>query len=562
MTTKQLSKALQHLRRILRSSAEGGMTDGQLLARFVTSRDEAVFNELVRRHGPMVLGVCRRILRHTQDAEDAFQAAFFVLARKASSVANRQAVGSWLYRVSYRIALEAKAINDKRRSREKQVEDMPHSEVAPIEPRDWLPRLDYELNLLPEHYRSVIVACDLEGRSRKEAARELGLSEGTVSSRLARGRCLLAKRLSRYGLSLTGGVLTAALAEGSASAHVPVSLLSSTSKMVLGQVALSGSIDFLVKGALKTMLLAKLKLTVGAVILVTALGAAGLAIRATAEELRSPSAEDAFPSTKREADDLESLRLEIEALRRELRATTERVKRLEAKEVEPRDTLSQELNALRKQAESQDARATAEHEAASRHLRRWHETLRAGHTLNFHVKWVVRDKKNRVETARQGTLRMNGPGLFCLELMGEEQAEPHDKITVGEKAVHLFSFSNKEIVRFPITSESEWPTGLRKLVPPFLVGTGHGYELRLAKEDASYIYLDIFPRAEAGESEFRRGRLVLHKESGMPRQLWLEQMGREVLWDMPKREVGGKADPKEFDNLIVPEGWKLKQPVP
>src|SRR5215469_12412235 len=154
MTANHLRKALQHLRRVLHAPAQGGVTDGQLLARFVRSRDEAAFNELVRRHGPMVLGVCRRILRHTQDAEDAFQAAFFVLARRASTVANRQAVGSWLYRVSYRIALEAKAINDKRRAHERQVEEMPHPEVAPLEPRDWWPRLDYELNLLPEHYRA------------------------------------------------------------------------------------------------------------------------------------------------------------------------------------------------------------------------------------------------------------------------------------------------------------------------------------------------------------------------------------------------------------------------
>lgn len=118
MTAKHLSKALQHLRRVLRPPGSSDLTDGQLLARFVSSRDEAAFNELVRRHGPMVLGVCRRILRHTQDAEDAFQAAFLVLARKAASVVNRQAVSNWLYRVTYRIALEAKAINDKRRSRE------------------------------------------------------------------------------------------------------------------------------------------------------------------------------------------------------------------------------------------------------------------------------------------------------------------------------------------------------------------------------------------------------------------------------------------------------------
>jgi RNA polymerase sigma factor (sigma-70 family) len=300
MTTERLRKALKHLHQVLHPTGGDALTDGQLLARFIASRDEAAFAALVRRHGPMVLGVCRRILRHTQDAEDAFQAAFLVLARKAASVVNRQAVGSWLYRVSCRIALEAKAINDKRRTRERQVEDMPHPEVGPNEPPDWRPLLDRELNLLPESYRAVIVTCDLEGRSRKEAARHLGLSEGTVSSRLARGRRLLAKRLSRYGVSLPGGVLAATMAEGAASA-VPPSLVSATLLAVSGQGAISASINFLVKGALKTMLLTKLKLAVGTVMIVAALGASGLAYRAAGESPSAPvKAADKAPSAPAE----------------------------------------------------------------------------------------------------------------------------------------------------------------------------------------------------------------------------------------------------------------------
>jgi RNA polymerase sigma factor (sigma-70 family) len=335
MTAKHLSKALQHLRRVLRPPCSSDLTDSQLLARFVSSRDEAAFNELVRRHSPMVLGVCRRILRHTQDAEDAFQAAFLVLARKAASVVYRQAVGGWLYRVAYRIALEAKTINDKRRSREKQVEEMPHPEVAPIETKDWIPPLDYELNLVPEHYRAVIVACDLEGMSRKEAARLLGISEGTVSSRLARGRSLLAKRLSRYGLSLSGVTLTAALAEGMASVHVPVSLVSSTTKAVLGQTILSNSVAILMKGALKTMLLSKLKLAVGAVMVVMALGASGLVYRASGQSA-PPIAERSKPRTE-----LEALRRENELLKLNLEVVLEKVRAQEA-----------ELRTLRGQVEA------------------------------------------------------------------------------------------------------------------------------------------------------------------------------------------------------------------
>src|SRR6516165_4923152 len=210
MATK-LDKVLAHLCRVL-TPPEGASTDGQLLARFVAARDEASFAALVRRHGPMVLGVCRRLLRHAQDAEDCFQATFLVLVRKASSV-RREAVGSWLYAVAYRTSLEARSVNARRRTRERQVEDMPHLQIPPVEPQDWRPWLDHELNLLPEKYRAVIVACDLEGRSRKEAARLLGLAEGTVCSRLTRAHRLLAKRLSRYGLSVSGGVLAIALSE-------------------------------------------------------------------------------------------------------------------------------------------------------------------------------------------------------------------------------------------------------------------------------------------------------------------------------------------------------------
>src|SRR6516225_7782711 len=208
-----MEKVLDYIHRTLAPS-EGGLTDGQLLTRFIASRDEASFALLVRRHGPMVWRLCLRVLGHVQDAEDTFQATFLVLARRAASVVKRESVGSFLYGVAYRTALEAKAINARRRSREKQVEAMPQPAFIPDETQDWRPWLDHELNLLPETYRAVIVACDLEGRSRKEAARLLGLAEGTVCSRLARGRCLLAKRLSRYGLSLSGGALAAVLSEG------------------------------------------------------------------------------------------------------------------------------------------------------------------------------------------------------------------------------------------------------------------------------------------------------------------------------------------------------------
>src|SRR6516225_6874494 len=140
------------------------VTDERLLESFVTRRDEAAFEALARRYGPMVLGVCRRVLGNPHDAEDAFQATFLVLVCKAASVRRREPVGSWLYGVAYRTALEAKGRLARRRVRERQVRDMPQPTAEPEEElRELLPVLDRELSRLPEYYRAAVVLCDLEG---------------------------------------------------------------------------------------------------------------------------------------------------------------------------------------------------------------------------------------------------------------------------------------------------------------------------------------------------------------------------------------------------------------
>jgi RNA polymerase sigma factor (sigma-70 family) len=275
----------------------------------------------------MVWRVCLRVLGHVQDAEDTFQATFLVLARKASSVIKRESVGSFLYGVAYRTALEAKTIHARRRSREKQGEQMPHSEVMPADETDWRPWLDVELSRLPEKYRTPVVLCDLEGRTRKEAARQLRVPEGTLSSRLAMARRLLAKRLARYGLTLSGVALAAALAQDATSAHLPASLLLSTTKAVAGQVTLSSLVEVLVKGALQTMLLAKLKVAVGAAMVVAALGVSGLAYQAAAQP--APGiAERKLDSKPR--SELEALRHENELLKLNLEVVLEKVRAQES----------------------------------------------------------------------------------------------------------------------------------------------------------------------------------------------------------------------------------------
>jgi RNA polymerase sigma factor (sigma-70 family) len=269
MASGDLGSVLRYIRTAAFLHDGGGITDGQLLEGFLTQRDEAAFAALVRRHGPMVLGVCRRVLRDTHDAEDAFQATFLVLVRKAASLRQRELVGNWLYGVAYRAALETKAANAFRRARERQVRDMPEPEVqAETDIGQGLRQLlDRELDRLPEKYRVPVVLCHLEGRKRKEVARQLRIPEGTLSSRLATARRLLAQRLARHRLTLAGGVLAAALAHQAAPACVPTSLQIATVKaatlVAVGQAAAPGLISArvasLVEGVLKAMLLTKLK---------------------------------------------------------------------------------------------------------------------------------------------------------------------------------------------------------------------------------------------------------------------------------------------------------------
>jgi RNA polymerase sigma factor (sigma-70 family) len=275
MATSQGKRVIDHLRRAVLAGEGAGLSDGQLLTCFIEHRDEVAFEALVRRHGPMVLGVCRRVLRSLPDAEDAFQATFLVLVRKAAAIQLREAVANWLYGVAYNVALKARTLNARRASSERQVVEMPEPEAAPQEDlwHDLQPLLDQELSRLPGKYRLPLVLCDLEGKSRKDAAQQLRLPEGTLSSRLTRARAKLAGRLSRRGLALPGAALGAVLAQQAAPACVPAPLLSSTVQsamiFVAGSAAggvISTPVAALTEGVLKVMLRRKMKLAILAVL--------------------------------------------------------------------------------------------------------------------------------------------------------------------------------------------------------------------------------------------------------------------------------------------------------
>jgi RNA polymerase sigma factor (sigma-70 family) len=268
MANRRLNQILPQFRRAVLLPDGAGLTDGQLLACFIEQHEEAAFEALVRRHGPMVLGVCRRILGNPHDAEDAFQATFLVLVRKARAIVPRERVANWLYGVAYRAALKARAAATRRRAREKQLTDMPEPAAAPHElGPDLQPILDHELSRLPDKYRVPVVLCELEGKPLQEAAHQLGWPLGTLAGRLARARTRLAKRLTQRGVALSAGSLTVVLAANAASAGVSFSLVGSTVKaagaLAAGQAAATGIIAApvaaLMEGVLRSMLLSKLK---------------------------------------------------------------------------------------------------------------------------------------------------------------------------------------------------------------------------------------------------------------------------------------------------------------
>jgi RNA polymerase sigma factor (sigma-70 family) len=261
-------------------------SDGQLLEDYVSRGNAIAFEALVRRHGPMVLRVCQRFRLNTHDAEDAFQATFLVLVRKAASIVPRDRVGAWLHGTACLAAQKARAVISRRQAREKQVRIMP--EACAVVKGLWddlEPFLDQELRRLPEKYRLTVVLCDLEGKTRKEAAQQLGWPEGTVAGRLARARSLLARRLRRHSLPVSGGVLAAVLAEKAASAAMPTPLLLQTCQAAASFAAGPGAsasivstpVTALTKGVLKTMFMAKLKI-LAALALIIALAGGGISL--------------------------------------------------------------------------------------------------------------------------------------------------------------------------------------------------------------------------------------------------------------------------------------------
>lgn len=272
MITPRSSRVVAEIRRVVLAGETASLTDAQLLGRFLDHHDESAFAALVHRHGPMVFGVCRRVLHNYQDAEDAFQATFLVLLRRAAQVWPRARVGNWLYGVAFQTARKARVRVARQRQRETHMADPPEPAMPERETwQDVRPVLDQELSRLPDRYRAPVLLCDVEGQTRKEAARQLGLPEGTLSSRLARGRALLARRLTRRGVALSGATLATLTARQAEAVCVPAALACRTA----GAGVIPEQVMTLTREVLKAMAWSRIK---GAALLLLVVGlAVGLA---------------------------------------------------------------------------------------------------------------------------------------------------------------------------------------------------------------------------------------------------------------------------------------------
>jgi RNA polymerase sigma factor (sigma-70 family) len=524
MSLSQMHSVLDHLRRTVAGAEPAA--DAQLLERFVAARDESAFELLVWRHARLVLGVCRRVLRHEADAEDAFQATFLVLARRARSITRGVALAGWLARVAHRVALRARTRRPV--TAELSAADLAH-DPATSDPaaaaglRELRAVLDHELNLLPARYRLPLVLCHLEGRSLDEAAREIGCPRSTLGVRLLRGRDLLRRRLVRRGVVLSVACLTAGLCgeTGEASAG----LLCETVKAGLLYAAAGPAVNVptqavaLAEGVLRTMFLTKLKGTVAGVMLaVLVLAGVGAGV----------------------------------------------ISQLPARAQAPSDPglLGAGAPAEKPPAPPQpkppfDPPPPAPADPPEAVMRQWKKHADAVESLVMDFELVQGQQGEK-----KGTMKYLRPDRFMLALRGPGPDAVEEVLIVdGETALEMLP-RHKQAVRQRLPrGEDYWLVLLLGFKPDALAKR---FDLHVAKEDRWYVYVTIAPRTDVDRDRIRQARLVLNKETWLPRQLWIEASGANtVTWDILK------ADPKtptKAEDFRIPElsaGWKVvERPVP
>ncbi|GEM_PF-2133536 len=279
-------------------------SDQELLERFTSKQDASAFEELIKRHGPMIMGVCRRILPNSHDAEDVFQSTFIVLTHKAASLSHHRSIRSWLYRVTVNAALKAKASAARRAQYHEPLEEEMHESVDQNLDHAWAeirPVIDEEINRLPEKLRVPVVLCYFVGKTYEEAGCELGLTHLTIKMRLERARNLLRERFKRHDITLSSGIVASLLAQKISLAEVPAQMMTSTVKAathlavgnILTTTGLSPQTITITKGILKALVMEKLKVIIIGIAVVVGLG---LGIGITINQLQKSHREKASHS--------------------------------------------------------------------------------------------------------------------------------------------------------------------------------------------------------------------------------------------------------------------------
>jgi RNA polymerase sigma factor (sigma-70 family) len=282
MHRTQFAKALERVGPLLAAQSVAGAADGQLLDRFVRQRDEAAFAALVYRHGPMVLAVCRRMLCDHHAAEDALQATFLVLARKASVILRRDQLANWLFGVAYRTAFKARALVARRASREQPfIEQVDYRLMEEPGSREIGRVLDEEIHRLPRKHRAAIVLCYLEGRTQEEAAKLMHCPRGTIATWLTRARDRLRKQLTQRGLAVPAGMLATVAASHTLAAPLRAGLAAVSIRAALayadtGAALVSPQVAHLTDGVLRTMFLTRMKYLAAGMLLMAVTAGVGL----------------------------------------------------------------------------------------------------------------------------------------------------------------------------------------------------------------------------------------------------------------------------------------------
>jgi RNA polymerase sigma factor (sigma-70 family) len=346
MASGETGTIVRQVQRLFGGGSVAGLGEGQLLERFIRHRDESAFEAIMARHGPMVLGVCRRVLVDQRDAEDAFQVTFLILVKKASRIRDRAQLGPWLYGVAQRVALRARVVATRRLARERlglEVEEAAVESLPETDRRDFRAALDEELGRLPEKYRSPIVLCYLEGLSHEEAAERLCWPVGTVRSRMAWARDRLRGRLAKRGLALSSALLLSSLASEINAAPVPPALFQSTLQAAMGLAVAKGATAGIVSASaaslmgesLKVMYYHKLKsLAVGLVAVGAVTGGAVVAkfeLAPTQNAAQSGTASQSRPRASDPQKQLADIDAEIKKLESLLEAARQRREDIVAK---------------------------------------------------------------------------------------------------------------------------------------------------------------------------------------------------------------------------------------